>query len=169
LEDPQYLPNHWESAVADLINKIENSTGTNSVVGEAAVGSPAVSVPAANSTTVVPVVQSVVPNITIPSGHHAAGLPSATADPADNVSLGMSMGGRAAHKIPLPAEPWHKASPPSSGTIVVPVMVPYLVLGSAVPAPTAAPPPALPPSPAMSPNAGQLVGYCLISSYFLYA
>jgi len=166
LEDPDYLPSHWHSAVADIINKIENSTGANHVVGEVVAGSPAVVVSAPNSTTTVPVPSSGGSKIITPSGHHGTGI-SDTAHSAGDVSLGMSAGGRAADGTRPPAEPLPKSSPSPSSTIVVPVIVPYLVPGSAVPGPAAASPPALPPSPAPSPTAGQLVGYCLITLILL--
>jgi len=139
LEDPEYLPNHWHSAVADIIQRVQESTAAGTAVGNAAIGSAVV-----NSTV---------------SNQAVAGVAAAGDVAADTVRPHAKVSGQAVPGVPAaghvvavpdgssPAGPGHQApmapSSPAISTVVVPILMPYPVPSgdAAVPPPPSWSPP----------------------------
>jgi len=117
MEDPDYLPSHWHSAVSEIIARVQNSTAADTAVGktnpgfvgsnvkmpgQAVAGTGAAGDAAAGHT-----VKSVATN-TATSAHHLEGM----------------AGGGGIVVAPVGPSP---AQSPAPSTIVVPILVPYPV------------------------------------------
>jgi len=158
IEDPEYLPRKWESAVAAIIAAVDNTTlSALDVTNITAAGEATLSATVVRAAAAVPVSKAVAPNSTFHPGYHVADAVVAAKPTRSSVAAGGDTSA-VAHPAPFSPEPADRYSAPplpSPSTIVVPILVPYLVPGPGVQSDKASSPPALPPPISNSTNSSK--------------